>query len=374
MPLPPPSLRRCPSSEAMCERHWKQLMQVTMKSFEKGPSFCLDDVLQLNLHEHVDAVSDIVETANKELKIEQKLRKIEGAWDSLRLEFVPYGDGEVSTLAAPDEVLDTLDDHQLQLQTMAGMGRCEACTPGRARAGPALLPLPPPPTPLMRANVAARFVDFFRGRVVSWTGTLSTVETVLKQWLSVQRLWASLEAIFLTSADIRSQLPEDTKRFETLDQEFKDLMGQAVDTPSVVEACTEAGREEVLRNLHRGLEECQRSLNEYLDTKKAAFPRFYFVSNVALLDILSHGNNPPRIMPHLGDCFELQDLTFEAQTERCVRGCCSIHPPSARSALTHTAPQRRRGPPPPPQRGHRHGGQGRRGAWPARALPHPGRG
>lgn len=145
MPLPPPSLRRCPSSEAMCERHWKQLMQVTMKSFEKGPSFCLDDVLQLNLHEHVDAVSDIVETANKELKIEQKLRKIEGAWDSLRLEFVPYGDGEVSTLAAPDEVLDTLDDHQLQLQTMAGMGRCEACTPGRARAGPALLPLPPPP-------------------------------------------------------------------------------------------------------------------------------------------------------------------------------------------------------------------------------------
>lgn len=115
------------SSDAMCERHWKQLMQVTNKSFEKGPSFCLDDVLQLNLHEHVDAVSDIVETANKELKIDQKLRKIEGAWDGLRLEFVPYGDGEISALAAPDEVLDTLDDHQLQLQTMAGMGRCAAC-------------------------------------------------------------------------------------------------------------------------------------------------------------------------------------------------------------------------------------------------------
>ena len=38
---------------------------------------------------------------------------------------------------------------------------------------------------------------------------------------------------------------------------------------------------------------------EYLDTKKKIFPRFYFVSNVALLDILSNGNNPPRVMPYL---------------------------------------------------------------------------
>jgi dynein heavy chain, axonemal len=49
----------------------------------------------------------------------------------------------------------------------------------------------------------------------------------------------------------------------------------------------------------RNLELCQKSLNEYLDTKKKIFPRFYFVSNVALLDILSNGNNPPRIMVRL---------------------------------------------------------------------------
>ena len=38
---------------------------------------------------------------------------------------------------------------------------------------------------------------------------------------------------------------------------------------------------------------------EYLDMKKKIFPRFYFVSNVALLDILSNGNNPPKIMPYV---------------------------------------------------------------------------
>ena len=32
--------------------------------------------------------------------------------------------------------------------------------------------------------------------------------------------------------------------------------------------------------------------NDYLEQKKKAFPRFYFVANGALLDILSNGNKP----------------------------------------------------------------------------------
>lgn len=34
------------------------------------------------------------------------------------------------------------------------------------------------------------------------------------------------------------------------------------------------------------------------------FPRFYFVSNQALLDILSNGNNPEKVGTYLGDCFD----------------------------------------------------------------------
>ena len=55
-----------------------------------------------------------------------------------------------------------------------------------------------------------------------------------------------------------------------------------------------------MNQMASNLELCQRALNEYLDMKKKIFPRFYFVSNVALLDMLSNGNNPPRIMKHLG--------------------------------------------------------------------------
>lgn len=52
----------------------------------------------------------------------------------------------------------------------------------------------------------------FRWQVTDWQATLGEVETFLKLMLSVQRQWTSLEAIFLTSKDIRAQLPDDTRR------------------------------------------------------------------------------------------------------------------------------------------------------------------
>lgn len=44
--------------------------------------------------------------------------------------------------------------------------------------------------------------------------------------------------------------------------------------------------------------------------------RFYFVSNAALLDILSNGNDPPKIQPHLGSVFDgTESLEFSAPDE-----------------------------------------------------------
>lgn len=156
-----------------------------------------------------------------------------------------------------------------------------------------------------------KFVDYFRDRVLEWQNTLGTVEDVLKVWVNVSRSWSALESIFLASADIRSQLPDDTKRFEGLDSEFKELMKMAVDEPNVINVCGVDGRQELLISTMSRLDQCQKSLNEYLDQKKKIFPRFYFVSNVALLDMLANGTNPPKIMKYIGDCYDaLTNLVF----------------------------------------------------------------
>ena len=258
-------------SLSMRDRHWKNLMITTSTNFERGPSFCLNDLINLNLHKFVDPVMDIVEVANKELKIEMKLNTIEEAWNNMRLQFDRHRDTEVYIVMPPDEVLELLEDHSLQLQGMAGMGK---------------------------------FVDFFRDQVTQWLSTLGEVDTNLKLLLTVERLWGSLESIFLGSADIRAQLPDDTRRFESVDSDFKETMVEVQANPGVVACCSANEREQMLSNMLKELEKCERALNEYLEIKKSMFPRFYFVSNAALLDILSNGNNPPRIMPHIGSVFD----------------------------------------------------------------------
>lgn len=51
---------------------------------------------------------------------------------------------------------------------------------------------------------------------------------------------------------------------------------------------------------------------DYLETKRIAFPRFYFVAPADLLDILSKGSNPQAILRHLSKCFDnVHNLSFK---------------------------------------------------------------
>lgn len=49
---------------------------------------------------------------------------------------------------------------------------------------------------------------------------------------------------------------------------------------------------------------CEKALNEFMDSKRTAFPRFYFVAQTDLLDILSNGNAPAKIMCHMPKIFQ----------------------------------------------------------------------
>lgn len=60
----------------------------------------------------------------------------------------------------------------------------------------------------------------------------------------------------------------------------------------MVEATNKPRLFERLETLQGELSLCEKALAEYLETKRLAFPRFYFVSSADLLDILSQGNNP----------------------------------------------------------------------------------
>lgn len=68
----------------------------------------------------------------------------------------------------------------------------------------------------------------FAEKVAQWQRKLGTVDVVLNTWAEVQKKWANLESIFVGSADIRVQLPEDSKRFDTVNTDFQACLPHAL--------------------------------------------------------------------------------------------------------------------------------------------------
>jgi len=163
--------------------------------------------------------------------------------------------------------------------------------------------------------ITSKFIAHFLEEVSSWQKKLSIADQVTTIWFEVQRTWMHLESIFMSSEDIRRQLPVDAERFDHIDKEFKEMTEEMAKTPNVIEATNKNGLVSALDVLQKALVLCEKALAEYLETKRLAFPRFYFVSSSDLLDILSNGNQPEVVAKHLTKLFDsMAQLNFDDES------------------------------------------------------------
>ena len=76
------------------------------------------------------------------------------------------------------------------------------------------------------------------------------------------------------------------------------IMNDTAKVPNIKQSCHAPNRLSDLQNLSTGLEKCQKSLNDYLDSKRNAFPRFFFISDDELLSILG-SSDPNCVQEHM---------------------------------------------------------------------------
>ena len=171
---------------------------------------------------------------------------------------------------------------------------------------------------------------------------LSTLADTLDEWVACQRSWMYLESIF-GAEDIQKQLPAESQQFAIVDRSFKviflvsshlslyflkEIMLRTESDPLVLRCLDPLDNGQsilsVFRSSNASLDSIQRSLEDYLETKRMAFPRFYFLSNDELLEVLSQSRDPLAIQPHMGKCFDaIKALKFqESKRGLEVKGFC----------------------------------------------------
>ena len=242
--------------EALRQRHWEKLMEVTGTKFDMNPAtFTLGNLFEMGLHNFKEQIGDILGAAVKELNIEKGIAEVKQFWRGTEFTLIAYRKGEVDTgrkiLGPTDEITLAVDEYAMSLQSMS----------------------------------ASRFVGPFMQTVQEWEKKLSNVGEVIEVWVAMQQKWCYLEGIFL-AGDIRQQLPAEAKRFDGVDKGFAKIIAACADNQNVIDTCNADGRLEELEQLQSDLEACQKALTEYLDSKRNAFPRFFFISDDELLSIL----------------------------------------------------------------------------------------
>ncbi|KAL0205536.1 hypothetical protein P9112_000843 [Eukaryota sp. TZLM1-RC] len=253
-------------------RHWdKRISTVVGIPIRPTPDLRLQDLIDLGVHQHISDLQEIAAVAGREFNIEHNLDKMSKEWVSTEFDIKPH-ESKTFILRGTDDVVGILDEQIINVQTIRG----------------------------------SPFIKPFEDRARAFETELHLVQDTIEQWLLVQKAWMYLEPIFC-SEDIVRQLPDESTRFSKVDSLWRSVMERVSKGPNVFNICNDEALLQSFTEANESLEIIQKGLSDYLETKRQAFPRFYFLSNDGLLEILSETKDPKKVNPHLRSCFEAID-------------------------------------------------------------------
>lgn len=262
---------QCLRSPDLKPRHWLKIEQILDRKL-LGVETSLYTFEDANAFEgeNANAIQEISGQASGEARLEDSLKKVDTIWKTQELIVATHRDmRDVYILAATDELQAVLDESNIAITTIA----------------------------------ASRHIGTLKSRVDEWVRQLEVFGTTLEEWLACQQSWIYLEAIF-SAPDIQRQLPHEAKMFSVVDKNWKEIMRHVAKYPLAMPAMTQNGYLDIMKKNNSLLEQIMRCLEAYLEVKRVAFPRFYFLSNDELLEILAQTKNPHAVQPHLRKCFD----------------------------------------------------------------------
>ncbi|XP_061172861.1 cytoplasmic dynein 1 heavy chain 1-like isoform X1 [Saccostrea echinata] len=254
-------------SEALKERHWKQLTKKLNVRWVLS-DLTLGHVWDIDLIKHEHIVRDIILIAQGEMALEEFLKQVSEVWRSYELELINY-QNKCRLIRGWDDLFTKVKEHINSVSAMK----------------------------------LSPYYKQFEEDALAWEDKLNRINALFDVWIDVQRRWVYLEGIFTGSADIKALLPVETSRFQGVSTEFLALMKKVTRSPLVMDVVNIPNVQKQLERLSDLLGKIQKALGEYLERERASFPRFYFVGDEDLLEIIGNSKNVARLQKHFKKMF-----------------------------------------------------------------------
>lgn len=256
-------------SEAVRERHWVKIFKFLRPGKRySSVSLCLGDVWDLQLSASEAVIRNVIAQAQGEMALEEFLKQVRDTWQNYSLDLVNY-QNKCRLIRGWDDLFTKCSENLNSLQAM--------------RHSP--------------------YYKEFEEEAASWEDKLNRVHVLFDVWIDVQRQWVYLEGVFTGNADIKHLLPIESSRFQNINSEFHTVLKKVYKSPLVLDVLNISGVQKSLERLTDLLHKIQKALGEYLERERISFPRFYFVGDEDLLEIIGNSNDTVRITKHFRKMF-----------------------------------------------------------------------
>ncbi|KAF8807657.1 dynein heavy chain protein 1 [Phlegmacium glaucopus] len=256
-------------SEALKDRHWKQLFKnLRLPAQINLVYMTLGHVYDLDLKKNEGLIKDVIIQAQGEMALEEYIKQVKETWTSYTLDLVNY-QNKCRLIRGWDDLFSKCSENLNSLTAMK----------------------------------LSPYYKVFEEEAGSWEEKLNRIHVLFDVWIDVQRQWVYLEGIFSGSADIKHLLPVESSRFQNINSEFLTVMKKVYKSPFVLDVLNIQGIQKSLERLADLLNKIQKALGEYLERERSSFPRFYFVGDEDLLEIIGNSKDILRIMKHLKKMF-----------------------------------------------------------------------
>lgn len=276
------------SSEAMTKDYWDEIFEgLTMKP--APASMTLGNVLSLQPLKNRKFIRKVIQRAEYERKLVAATEKLESSWENIKFDVYDYKAG-FKIVKGWTKLYSRLND---DLETLRAM---KLSTSGEK---------------------IGRRLEHLEGR-------LSVVKKLLDIWSETQTSWIYLFEVFNVNQTIKKQIPSESTRFAAVSSDLRFKLSPFLESGNVEQAAKNPNVIPTLEKAAVALETIKKSLISYLEKERHLFPRFYFVGNDDLLEIVGNPTDILVACRYVGKMFpSICNLKYNASSMKIteIEGC-----------------------------------------------------